>query len=516
MVLMTSQAAPENGRRSTLQLSDYAGIACLVLVLLAVSYLRSRHTMFSADEIMTLFVLSRPTFHSSLEAWRAGIDSGGIWFYVLARPWISFVGATEISLRLFSALGIAGAAAIAWAAARRYYSVLPVAAAVSFVFASTHVLRWQLACARTYGVFLLAAAIVLYLIVRGQEIERPSRAFLAATLAAYVFLMGSHILGILYVGTFIGLQLLLDLRSGRFRPLLYSCASASIAVVLFSLPNLRATAALGKPTFWSVPPSVKSLLTLSGPIDHRVTGALAFLALIVLLHFKLQRQRELVYLLIGSFLALDLLLFVYSHVTTSIYVDRYMLPFNLVAVFLLCELFTQLEEANAPFGRVRHSFPYLFVVLAGAGFVVPRLQRPWYPLVNYTERLANILPPSLPIIDSDPATFVEMEFYRHDVLHRRLMYPVDWPVALDPEATGGVSGPHELDNLKAVGFYPADILPTSDIFKAQRDFIVLSAVPNIWLKRRIFPDPRFVATKVSSFPMGIEIPLDVWVVRTRP
>ena len=513
---MISQPAPEIGRRYTLQLADYVGIACLVIVLLATSYLRSRHTMFSADEIMTLFVLRRPTFHSMLEAWRAGIDSGGIWFYVLARPWIFFFGATEISLRLFSASGIAGAAAVTWPAARRYYSVLPVGAAISFVFASTHVLRWQLACARTYGVFLLAAALVLYVTIRGQEIERPSLAFLAATFAAYVFLMGSHILGILYVGAFLGLQLLLDFRSRRFRPLLYCCASASIAVALFSLPNLRATAALGKPTFWSVPPSVKSLLTLSGAIDHRVTGALAFLALIVLLHFKLQRRRELVYLLTGSFLVLDFILFVYSHVTTSIYVDRYMLPFNLVAVFLLCELLTQMEEANAPFEWIRHRFPYLFIVLAGAGFVVPRLQRPWYPLHDYTERLAAILPPSLPIVDADPGTFVEMEFYRHDVLDRRLMYPVDWPVALDPEATGGVSGPHELDNLKAVGFHAVDILPTLDIFQAQKDFIVLSAGPNIWLKRRIFSDPRFVATKISSFPIEIEPPIDVWVVHTRP
>jgi hypothetical protein len=507
-----SQGDPEI---SILTMADGLGILSLVIVLLSVSFLHSRHTMFSSDEIMTLFVLNQPNFHSLLETWRAGIDSSGIWFYVLGRPWLAMFGVSEMSLRLYSASGIAAAAAIVWIAARRYYSFLPVAAAVTFVFASTHVLRWQLAYGRTYGVFLLAASLVLYLIIRGEEIDRPSPAFLIATFAAYTFLMGSHILGILYVGTFLGLQLILDYRSRRFRPWLYVCASASVFVFLFSLQNLRTTAALGKPSFWSVKPSVKDLLTLTGAIDHRVTGVLVFVALLLLLNIKrikLRPRRALVYLLTVLFVALDLFFFAYSHVTTSIYVDRYMLPFNLVGVLILCELLTQFREAEAPLPSLRYGLPFVFLALAVAGFFVPRLQRPWFPLPNYTQNLADTLPPALPVVDTDVATFVEMEFYRHDAMHRRWMYPVDWPVALDPESTGGASGPHELDNLKAAGFYPSDIIPTGGVLNGQHDFIVLSASPDVWLKRRILADPHYTARKLGSYPMTLIAPIDIWVV----
>jgi len=516
-----------SSRPSPIGTADYVSITCLVAVLLLLSFLRSLYTMYSSDEIMTVMVFRQPNLHAMLQAWRDGIDSGGLWFFLLGRAWSSFLGTSPLSMRMFTALGVASAGAVLWIAARRFYSTLQVAAGVSFVFAFSWVLLWQLDYARTYGLFLFASALVLYLIVSGEDFVPVRPVFVLATMAAYALLTGSHILGGFYVAVFLGLQVILDIRSHRFRPILYlSAIAASLPVVVFTIPNLRSTSALGKPRFWTTPPSFKHLFTLTDVWDHRVTGGFAIVLLLVFLHLRFNPRRAPVYLLTAVFALADLFLFVYSRLTTSIYVDRYLLPFNLVAVLLFCELFAQLQEADAPMPALRRGLPALFLVLALASLCVPKLKGTSDPLPDYTTGLVASLPHNLPVVDADAGSFVELDFYQHDALQPKLIYPLDLTIALDPLNTQGVSGIHELENMKAHGFYPSDILSTSAVLSSvdgvagtDRDFLVLEnqIVPSadLWLKRHILADPRFSATKFESYPIGLNQSLDVWLVHPK-
>ena len=390
--------------------ADIVGISLLGMALLLVAYFRARHRMFWGDEIMGWIVLRQPNFQALLQAWRFGIDSSGIWFYVVGRVWMSLFGTSELTLRLFSATGIAASAAVVWLAARRYYSVLPVAAGVTFVYSVLAPLRWQLVNGRTYGVFLFAAAVVFYLLLRGEDprLRSPHVLFLLATFAAYSLLAGSHILGSIYVGAFLGMQLALDLYARRFRPLLYLSALCSLVVVWFSRANIASTAALGKPTFWTQRPVFKQLLTQSVLFGHRLAAAIALVLLITLLHLHFARKRSPVYVILLGFAALDLAIFTLSRVTTSIYFDRYVLPFAFAAVLLLAEIFTQLREADAPWLRLRIAFPMLYLLAACAALTVHRLQQLALPADNYTGRLLAQLPPGLPVVDADAATFVEL------------------------------------------------------------------------------------------------------------
>lgn len=513
----STKTLPEVSSQSQLKLGDVLGILSLVAVLLLLSILRSRHAMFTADEVMTLYVLRQPTFHASVLAWKYGIDSGGIWFYVFGRQWIKLFGATEVSLHLYSAAGMACAAALVWATARRYYSILPVAAAVSFVFASSQVLRWQLAYGRTYGVFAVASALVLFLVLRGEQAIRRSYILVAANMAAYALLAGSHILGSCYAAAFLSLQIILDLRERRLRPLLYlGSAAASMSVFLFSLPNLRATAALGKPTFWTVRPTIKDLVIMTNLLDHRVTAGLVLVLLLVFIYLRPYRSRAAVYVTVAVFAALNLAFFALSHVTTSIYVDRYLIPFHWIAILVLCELFTQLAEANAPMPAFRRAVPALYILLAAAGFTVPRLQRPWYPIPNYTQGFVNTLPHGVPVIDADAASFVELQNYQAGALPSTFLYPVDWEVTLDPANHEGVSATRELENLKAEGFHSTAILPTDEVLSHDHDFAVVTdevaPLSTIWLQRRILSDPHYVVTSSGSYPIGLNMVLDTWLV----
>ena len=500
-------------RPRSASLADAAGISVLVTALMLFSYLRARHTIFWSDEIMGWLVLRQSSLHQLLQVWRAGIDSSGIFFYLLARPWIGIFGASALALRLFSAAGVALSAAILWLAARRVYAPLPVAAAVSFVYAATLGLRWQLANGRTYGVFLTAAVCVLYLLVWGEDpkLRRPTPGFLLYTALAYSLLMGSHILGVLYVGAFLGMQVLLDLSAKRFRPQVYAAALVSVSVLLFSRANLQATAALGKPRFWTVAPSVSELLTLSDIFAHRVTGGLLVALGAAALWLRPRQERRAIYLLLLGFALLDLVVWGYSHVGTPIYVDRYLLPFSFAAVLLLCELLTQLREADAPWQGVRTWFPVAFLLAAVLAFM-PRFEKQWLPYPDYTAKLLAALPTGIPAVDTDGASFVELEFYRHGSTGHRLLYPLDWPVALDPANVGGVSGPHEMENFKAAGLYAPDIVNTDQVLGLKGEFAVLTDPSALWLRRRVWTNPHLRATHYADFEVD-GAPLQVWLVQ---
>jgi len=516
-----------NGRASltappTLNAGDVAGMFVVVAFFLLLSYFRSRNHMFWGDEIMGRLVLTQPNLSSLLHTWRAGLDSSGICFYVFGRPWIDMFGAGEVSLRMFSAAGMCAAVGVFWVTARRFYPVLPVAASILFFFSAIPALRWQLANGRTYGVFMLACAVVLYLFVRGleQEETRPSGLFLLATFAAYALLTGSHILGMLYSGAFLCIQIALDVRQRRLRPLLYFSAGVAIVLmVLFSLPNLKATTALGKPHFWTARPPWHDLFTGAVLFDRNVHIVLVVVFFLSVAFLRIRRQRMPVYIVLLGLVALDVIFFAVSRVSTSIYVDRYMLPFVFGGMLLLCEMLTQFGEASAPLPKLRAAFPLLLLLAAGGFFFLPRLQVLRLPLHDYTGSLMAALPQGLPVVDTNAGRFVELEFYQHDASGRRLLYPVDWEVVLDPAHAGDVSGAHEMDNFKMLGIYAGDILPTASILAENRSFVLLSNGPSLWLNRRVFSNPGYTATRYGTYKIPDAPPpdnvIDIWLIQSR-
>ncbi len=505
-----------------LNAGDAAGVFVVVAFFLVLSYFRSRNHMFWGDEIMGRLVLTQPNLSSLLHTWRAGLDSSGICFYLLSRPWMDVFGAGEVSLRMFSAAGMCAAVGVFWVTARRFYPVLPVAASVLFFFSAVPALRWQLANGRTYGVFMLACSVVLFLFVRGldQREVRPSWFLVLATFAAYALLTGSHILGMLYSGAFLCIQIALDVRQRRVRPALYlSAALAIMLVVLFSLPNLKATTALGKPHFWTVRPPLHDLFTGAVLFDRNVHIVLGAVFLVSVAFLRIRRQRMPVYIVLLGFVALDVVFFAISRVSTSIYVDRYMLPFVFGGMLLLCEMLTQLGEASAPLPKLRAAFPLLLFLVAGGFFFLPALQVLRLPLRNYTGSLMGALPPGLPVVDTSAGRFVEVEFYQHDVSGRRLLYPVDWEVVLDPTHSGDVSGAHEMDNFKMLGIYADDILPTASILAENRSFVLLSNGPSLWLNRRVLSNPAYTVTHYGTYKIPDAPPpdnvIDLWLVNSR-
>lgn len=508
-----------NQHSAQLEGKDYLSLLLLILALFTTAILQSRTGPLWSDEIFGFLVLHQPTLAQTLLLWRNGVDSSGFWFEIVGRLWLQTFGTSALALRLYSATAVAGAAVALWAAARRLYSFPVVAASVVFLFANSLVLRWQLVNGRTYGLLLLAVALVFYFVIRGDEQahQQPSFAFLSGVFAANVLLAGSHILGPVYVVICFAAQFALDLYRQRFRPKLYLAVLCSEAMLFVDWPNIKATVAVGKPSFWTVPPHYRDFLRLKWIFDVRISLTIVSILFLVLIarRFHLDRRHASTYALTASFACFAVFLFAYSRVGTSIYVDRYMIPFSLIGGLVLCEVLAMLVDSPWSLQGVRLVVPLSLVAISVIAFFVPRFQRSTLPSPDVWPTLAANLPPGIAIASPEIGVFVSVEFFHHNPNGRQIVFPTDWAVALDPDTKGGVSGYHEIDNLKRLGIFDEDIEPTSEFLRSHQEFAVISGEPNVWLRRRILSNPRYQVQKYSTYPAKFEgHPVDVYLVRS--
>ncbi len=483
---------------------DAVFLVFFTLGLFFLSYRQSRFRMFWGDEVMGSYVLRSGSWHRFLELWHGGIDSSGFWFYVLAKPWEWICGASEISIRMFSAVGIAGSAALIWITARRFYSFLVVATAISLPYLDIACLRWQLSNGRCYGVLMASTALVIYMIVRGSEntYRMPRLPFLVATFLAYSFIAGSHILGVLFAGMLLAVQIAVDVRASSLRPKLYASALAGIVATLsFSWQNIRSTTALGKPVFWTVKPILRALYLGTDLTDSPIKWPILLLFASTFLLLRRRAARDVIYLFLLACVLLHTGFVLISQVSTSIYVDRYLLPLTFGLVFLLAELLTQMREVES-ISRVRCYFVFValwVVALSGA----PRPTQFYLPIYDYTNAMLADLPTGLPVVNTDVGTFVEVEYYHHGKFGRPYLFPLDDQVTRDLTNPGGVSGFHELDNFARFKIDVPDLQPTAEILGKYPDFLVLTSVaPTSWFRRRIQESGAYSFTDLGPRSYG--------------
>ena len=517
-------------RRGALTPLDWIGIATAAALFLLMSFIRSSGTIFWSDEIMGWLVLRERSFPRLLHSWWAGADSSGIFFYVFGRPWLAIFGATERSLRLFSAAGVATACGLMWACARRFYSLGVVAAILPLTLFFHRTLLWQLSNGRTYGIFLAAIAFVAYAFAITDSARPLTGRLLALTFAAHLLLVGSHILGPLYSGIFLCGLVLRDLLQQTLRPRLYLAGAAGWLMLLVSYRNLTATAALGKPAFWTFRPHRHEFFLGFTAGNRRLRQAIALLLLLAIITFLRDRffRRSLAgrppllanqivtrLTLIGTFFACVPVLFLLSRVTTSVFVDRYLLPILLGDALLLCELATRILD-GWPINLFlrRGLFATMLLLLARTLKRDLPLLPDEYPQRDYTAALLHLIPPGVPAVITNPGIFAEMVFYQNQ--NATFLTPVDWPVTLDHASNPGyVSGTHEMENWKKLGYFSQQIQSTDTILAGNPRFLVIAEEGQaVWFERRIATSAQF-STKDLGRLMEAANPLHLWMVERR-
>lgn len=520
MHLRTFNASHSDRQRLTIL--DWSGMTLYAAALLVLSYVRSRNKMFWGDEVMGWVVLHESSFSQLLRSWWAGLDSSGIFFYIFARPWLLLFHDREIALRLFSATGMATSCVIFWICARRFFSVGVVATVLPVVFLWNGSVIWQLANGRTYGLFMCAMALVCYAFAITDPDEVLSRRALVITFFAHLLLVGSHILGILYSGVFLLGLLGRDLYFRKPRLKIYLSVVLSWSLLLISFRNLQATSALGKPSFWTSRPNVHDLVLGFTLFDRDLRKTFGFVLIVFLAAYLAQRGlasknstptrgRVTLYALVASFAGCVVVIYLVSQITTSIFVDRYLMPVMLGLGLLLGELISRMLG----WWKLR-SFERTLAFLASSLVIVTLYRGSFqtntgYPYPDYTRDLSAALPHDIPVVLPNIGLFIEMVHYQNKTV--RLLTPIDWPIVLDPHYTRGeVSGLHEMENWKAMGHYSNQILTTSQILANPAFAVVADDEHSLWFRKRVELNPEFVVTNGGDLDIGY-LKAHLWFVR---
>ena len=493
-----------DSRLAPAPLSRYDGLLLILCVAMFffITWFR-RHGILWNDEIMGWTTLDQPTWHDVIRVWWSGVDSSGFFFYVFARPWLQLFGWTELSLHLWTTTFMSASFVLAWVVARRFASLSIVAIVAPLVFLGNRVVVQQFNNGRTYGILLLSAALVCYVLLRTdpEDDDANSTTMKLLSFVGFLVLVGSQTLGMMFWGMFLAAFVLRDLIFRRAQWAVYLGALiALVAIVPLSWRNIQADLDMGKPTFWTPKPTVKDFFMgfgdLSGPIAALLVSALA---LFLFLYFRqpaetrgplVPRNRISLYCLLAVFPALTVLMFALSLLGKSIFIDRYLLPVSLGDILILSELFMRIRALAPAMRPVRLALVGVgaFVVLALFGF---DLRRQGLPGRDYITPMLAALPQGKPIVITDTSVFIDTIHYKND--KALLLTPTDWSIQLDPDfGGGGASFLHEMEDWKKMGIYADHILSTQELLAKYPSFVVITDTRHtLWVRRYLLDNPDY-------------------------
>ena len=486
-------------RSSRKRLEDLAILAtafCLTLIF-CVKFSTAR--IFWSDELFGWMLLKDPSFQHMLKAWRAGADGGGILFYFLGRGWFFLFGPSEMSFRLFSALGIYVGFAAVWVALVPFYPrrlLVPLLFAVWFGTSPTLV---HIDEGRFYGMLLGGAGLAFLTAVRLSTQDQVRLPLLGGSLAATLVLVGAHPLGLVYSGVLLAAVVIHDIFRRRFRPLVYTSVLAGWSLLLFSREALRNSAAVGKPHFWTVRPHLHDLRMIYSQGTHLLSAlwilSIAMLLLAILLRYLTPRsafeqlgRRAAVLFPTAALLLVPCLIWIASRRGTSLFTDRYLLPLDIGLVSALTGLLV--------FGLTVPRWPSL-VPAVGTAIVwlmcLASLANRWrqygavmvYPPYDFTQALARMIPDGVPAV-VERADVADLMWVYQPKTALSTFYLLDWDTAMAPESPrGDVSGFHEMSNWRRLGYFSRSIQDSDEFLKSRRDFVVVDDVHEQWFERNI-------------------------------
>ena len=501
--------------------ADLALLLALAAFLIVMCAVRSRTRLLWADELLGDRLLNAPTSVGAMRGWWEGADGGGPMYYVLGRLWVGLFGHTALSLRMFSAAGMAAGLALVWTAARRYFSLVSVAWSSAVVYLYAAGVRWQEVNGRFYGLFFAAAALasLWFLVVADRQTSRKD---LVMTGLAHALLIGSHILGMVYSFSLIVGMVGLDCVRGQVRWKLYASAVAGWTMLLLSAHAIYRSTSIAKDVFWTSRPAHHEFLLGLGASNALVMRLVFILLLLALAKVGLQHKFGAVWRslpsssatwLCGCLILAQALLFLKSQRGISIYADRYLIPLTAVTVFLLAACLDGLLDQWRFFkgGSCAALGIALLVIVPVASYAIRQKDLDQlYPYLGLPERIAAQLPPHAPVLVSYLPDFTLLTRYDPS---RRYYFLIDWPYDLRPDhPRGDYSGQREMENWRRAGYLPDRIVECPRVFEENESlYLLLDPGRMDWLADRLLHNPAFLSKQIGG--SNEWAPYSLWVVQ---
>ena len=503
---------------------DWLSLALISVLLLALCVVRSRSRLFWSDETFGFTVLRDPVLAHTLHGWWEGSDSGGLLYYLIGHVWFRVFGASPLVLRLFSTTCFLVAMTTIWAMARRVYVVPVVAIATALTFFVPAYLMWQGVNGRFYGLFLASAAFAAACTMAAVERRGRSRLLVLLTGCAHAWLIGSHILGLVYSAGLLAALVISDLHEGRRRLSLYGgVVLAWMVMVPLSYHSIRATATIAQGVFWPVRPHFRDLIFGFFAYNHK----LVLLAALLLLAAVIRRlagsvddqasqpsshARHALLVVGGGLVLAQLAIFAKSRIGLSVYTDRYLLPLTIAMVLVFCEGLTRAMGASLV-RRSTRPLPAVLVTLAATGVLFAMGVRSdsyaqLYAGLDYPSRVEKILPPGRDVVVTYVPTFMLLRLF--DPTHHYI-FATDWSYD-GAKAGADLSGQRMMENVERGGFAPHEVLDLPVIVQELPEFSLLAEPDRLpWLQDRFLRSGDFEVTRVGG--LADWYPMTVWRIR---
>lgn len=489
-LLNVDQQAPSPPPISAL---DYLGVAFGLLLSMAVSYLLGRGRIFWEDEMLGWMLVTDPSWHHMVQAWKLGADGGGFTFYATCRVWLDVFGRSEVAYRMYSAVCFGLAFALNWATARRFYGRWVTAFALFNTYFCSRSIVLHLAEGRFYGLLMLGVACMVWLAIRVQEFpgRLPAR-YALLVFAAHALTVTTHLLGIVYSAALLAAMVLLDRLAGRWRPGLYAAAVSSWLLLLPERAAMEASAAVGRPWFWTTQPPLGRFVGAFTAYGVEIVLVLALLAVLLGISLRLDgdgwkveigtacQRRKKLWVVTLALLLVPIALLIEGWVATPLFVDRYLLPVATGTAFLTAELITLIDWSRfVPALHARSASARTALLCAAglppAGGLVFELRHPSFLMqqTNYTGQLSAILPHGVPVLIENAWMFTEIIGRQHNS-GVDYLYPLDWQQSTSPYAPRlEVTQYNLMNNWRKAGYFSGSVVDLGTFLRETPVFFVV-------------------------------------------
>lgn len=487
---------PQRKDRPPLSRRDAAWMGLGLLLTFVVSYMLGVHRVFWEDEMLGWMLLTDPSWHHMISAWKLGADGGGFAFYLSGRLWFWFFGPSEISFRFYSAACFGLAFCVLWIALRRFYERRTVAFALFNTWFFSPPIVTHMAEGRFYGLLMLGVALAAWLVLKADETSGTPAYVCVLMFLAHGLLTTSHLLGVVYSATLLASLIFLDWMRGRFRLVLYLSAAVTWLLLLPERAAMRASAQVGNPHFWTTPPNLSRLIGAYSAFSSEVAAVL--LGLGVALFLMLRRSpagwkaevrraytaRRPAYVVASALLLVPVEIMLEGLVGPSLFINRYLMPVAIAQAYLTAEAVHLLSWPRL-LGARRERKPW-FLPSAVLGFSIilllwdfEHLAGTVMPHKNLTDRLTARLPKGVPVLCEDAWIFTELIGRQH-ASGVQYIYLLDWAQSTSAAAPRlEVTEYHLMENWKKVGYFAGSIQYRDEFLKQNSRFLLIHTKPSV-------------------------------------
>jgi hypothetical protein len=325
------------------------------MTLIVACLITSSKKPLSADEVLSYYVISDPSFTHMLQATGDTISTAPPAYFAFAWVWGKVFGLSHTSLRLSSCLAFCASLLVVHGCLARTYSVRAANLGTAFVFCLSHWILFQNAEIRFYGLFLLVTALTLELYQKYRLIESPRVCYWLLNALAYAAAAWTHYFGLCFSGMLLLAAVVRDWRDRRWRLSYYTSAVAGWIAFVPWIPCLLRHKQMTTHVLWVPKPGLRALLDVySAGMGSIGFFFLALFGTAILARRSCSgnghdmgrspsadsavRHQDSLRFAAGAFFLVPVIVWCLSRLSFSLFVDRYFLPITLAWAIVIADL----------------------------------------------------------------------------------------------------------------------------------------------------------------------------------